>query len=131
MRVTPKDLALKDRAPTLTPPSPRLSRGEGKGEGEGQRKRSKTCLSIAFGGNKSKIVRFDMAFESSFDRRQDCFKHFFPVLQHVDVPKAQHGPAIRDDKAIPDSIMLAADMLTPVNLDNKLAVPAGEFGKVG
>ncbi|CAH2396656.1 hypothetical protein MES4922_170072 [Mesorhizobium ventifaucium] len=123
MSVDPKDFALKDEAPTLTPPSPRSSRGEGKGEG--RRKRSRTCLSIAFGGNKSKIMRFDTAFEASFDRSQYCFKNFFAV------PKAQHGPAIRDDEAIPDSIMIAADMLTPVNFDNKLALPAGEVGEIG
>jgi hypothetical protein len=76
-------------------------------------------------------MRFDTAFEASFDRSQYCFKNFFAVLQYVDVPKAQHGPAIQDDEAIPDSIMIAADMLNPVNFDNKLALPAGEVGEIG
>ncbi|ESX78835.1 hypothetical protein X759_14995 [Mesorhizobium sp. LSHC420B00] len=71
-----------------------------------------------------------MAFEAPFDRSHHCFKDCFPLLQYVYVPKAKDRPAIGDDEAISDSIILAADMLTAIDFDDELAVSAGEIDEV-
>jgi len=71
-----------------------------------------------------------MAIKAAFYRSQERLKNCFPVFQHVDIPKTEDRPTIRDHETIPRLVIAVVGMLTAVDFHDKLALPAGKIGKI-